>query len=432
MSGARRDGVDSPTFCVMPWVHLFADEQGQMRPCCMTLDDRARTNRDASGAPYRVGDPRGLDEAWNSPFMREIRRDMLEGRRPEVCSRCWKDEDLAIRSYRQDANAMLGAHAGEAVAATTPEGASPLPFIRSVDLRLGNVCNLRCRMCSPVSSKRLIPEWKRLFDVPDDDPRMAELQKVDWFDRDEVWRNLEPFLRSLDKLHFAGGEPLLIARMFDFLARVIESGRAPQVVLSYVTNLTTLPPRVRELWPAFRQVKLTVSLDGFGPLNTFIRHPSQWDLIDRHLTELTHNRAEYNCSTITVNTTVQAYNVLRLDALFEYLFTKAAPNLIPYPRLTLLYWPSSFSVRVLPADLKDLAEARLRAFVARWEGRWPLDGPELDRFLAGIEGVIAHMREEDRTEEIPELVRRSGFFDQSRGERTQDVLPELAPLFQPA
>lgn len=420
----------SPTFCVIPWTHVFADEQGLMRPCCMAVTDRSKPNVDDQGQPLVIYKQGSLEAGWNSTFMKTMRLDMLAGRRPPVCEQCFRDEDLSIRSYRQDANVTLGAHIPEAVAATAPDGASPLELVTSADLRLGNQCNLKCRMCSPLSSKLLIPEWRQLFALPDDHAELLALERVDWFDSDGFWSNCEQIMPQLEKLHFAGGEPMIIARMLDFLQRTVDAGHASSIVLSYVTNMTTLPERVTTLWPAFRDVRITASLDGFDTLNTYIRFPSKWDRIDDNLTRLVSDPA-YNCSKVTVNTTVQAYNVLRLDELFEYLFGKFPSALVPYPRLTLLEWPAPFSVRVLPSAVKEMAAARLRAFVDRWQNRWPLAGDELDRFLSSIAGVVDHMMGAEREADRAEFVRRTRIYDASRGQSVAAIVPELGPMFAP-
>jgi len=425
----KAPALPSGTFCIIPWVQLFADELGMMRPCCMAIGKRELTNVDAEGRPHVVHAPAGLEAGWNSPFMKSLRLTMMRGERPAVCSRCFDEEDLSIRSYRQDANVSMARHVEAAVAATAADGAAPLELVTSADLRLGNLCNLKCRMCSPISTKLLIPEWAELFDVAPGDERLTSLERVDWFDSDAFWRNCEPLIPRLERLHFGGGEPLLISRMLDFLAKVVEAGRAPHVELSYVTNLTILPERVTALWPAFQKVKLVTSLDGVDALNTYIRYPSKWDRIDDNLRRLTREPERFNVTKITVNTTVQAYNVLRLPDLFEYLFAHEAPNLAPYPRLTLLQWPSPFSVRVLPADLKALAARRLADFTARWNGRWPIEGPDLDHFLEAIDGVVSHMQSDDRSEELAEFARRTRGFDRLRGQDVRDVLPELAPVF---
>ena len=186
----------SPTFCSVPWMHLFADELGVLRPCCMTMEQPQFVNRDPAGVPYTVDRPGGVEAAWNAPFMKELRLDMLNGRRPPVCQRCFANEDLGISSYRQDFNESFGDKAAAAIAQTTPEGASSPDLIRSVDLRLGNLCNLRCRMCSPISSKLLIPEFAEITGIPEDDKRLIRLDRLDWFSAGRPGGNSKGFCRT--------------------------------------------------------------------------------------------------------------------------------------------------------------------------------------------------------------------------------------------
>lgn len=422
--------AQSPTFCPVPWVHLFADELGVLRPCCMTMEQPHLVNRDPAGIPYTVNRPGSVDAAWNSPFMKELRLDMLGGRRPAVCQRCFMTEDLGIRSYRQDFNDSFGEKAAEAVALTAPDGASSTDLIRSVDLRLGNLCNLRCRMCSPISSKLLIPEFAELTGISTNEKWLVRLERLDWFTRKETWRQFERLLPHVERLHFAGGEPLLIPEMFDFLERAVSLGHAGKIALSYSTNLTILPDRIASLWPAFQSVKPVVSLDGFDSVNSLIRYPSRWESIDENLHRLDREGASLGCTTVKFSTTVQLYNILRLDELFEYLLL-GFKNLRPFPFLSLLANPSCFSIQVLPPGLKNEAAERLRAFVARHDAsppqRWR--GEHLRMFRGNLEGILAHMMAFDRSSELPEFLRRNAIHDRHRGQNAAAVIPELAGLF---
>src|SRR6185295_13957665 len=105
----------------------------------------------------RIHDENGIETAWNSGYMKTLRLDMLEGRRPKPCERCYLYEDLGMRSHRQSQNAQHAEEIAQYVDSTDADGAAPLA-LRSIDLRIGNLCNLRCRMCSPQSSKALIQE----------------------------------------------------------------------------------------------------------------------------------------------------------------------------------------------------------------------------------------------------------------------------------
>ncbi len=422
----------SESFCILPWMHVFADEGGVMYPCCRSVGSKLPNVHEGEDRPYRIQDEDGLEEGWNSAYMRGLRRDMLTGRRPKPCERCYMYEDLGMGSHRQSQNAEYLDRFPALPAGAGPDGRAPLQ-LRTVDLRLGNLCNLRCRMCSPQSSKALIREWAAFHDAPDDHPFFQELQRRDWFSRKTFWQIFEKHTSKIERLHFAGGEPFLIPPMFDFLERLIELGRAQNIMVSYNTNLTLLPRRVFELWPRFRGVRVTVSLDGFAEVNSFIRHPSRWSTITGHLKTLDSEAEHLNCNGgLGINTAVQIYNVFRIDELLEYLATSFTR--FEAPNLSILSYPEHLSIRVLPPEMKRHAAERLRNFTKRFANRWPerWQGGELERLLAAIEGIIEHMMGENHSGLLPEFFRWSEHQDRFRGQNTVEVIPELAPLFEAA
>jgi oxidase EvaA len=424
-NGIAKDVLPSPTFCILPWTHLFADEMGVLYPCCFGLDADT-PNVDSEGEPHVVYSPEGVKNGWNSGFMRGIRKDMLAGRRPAACRLCFRYEDLGMVSYRQNANEDYS-NCFEQLAELDPEGWAA-PEFRSVDLRLGNLCNLRCRMCSPKSSKALVTEWAQLLDI--DRSRLDKFNHVDWYARQEFWELLERHAPNVERFMFAGGEPLLVRQHFEFLERLIARGKARRVHLSYITNATTLPAQIYDTWPQFLSVRLVISLDGFGVVNEFIRYPTKWDVLHRNLMTLDERADELNIREMGFNTTVQAYNVLTLPELFEYTFTFR--RIKPYPDLSILNFPSCFSVQILPQQLKQKAADRLNEFRKRYEGRWPKRGRSLEQFERKIDGLIEHMMAVDRREEIPDFIRRNAVFDQHRGQEAKMVLPELRSLFETA
>lgn len=64
----------------------------------------------------------------------------------------------------------------------------------------------------------------------------------------------------------------------------------------------------------------------------------------------------------------------------------------------------------------------------RWPERWL--GAEQDSLNSSVAGIISHMMEKDATDRLKEFRRWTAIQDQQRGQRTQEVLPELAPLWE--
>ncbi len=417
----------SKTFCPLPWMHLFVDEQGMMRPCCMALEEREAMNRDANGDPYFVYQSDKLDEAWNSEYMKGVRKTMLKGGRPKACSRCFQEEDLGIKSYREDSNKMFDHLVEDCLEATDEEGNVPTSQIKSFDIRLGNLCNLRCRMCSFVSSKGLIPEFASFHGVSPRTAKLERFRKMDWYTHPNFWSMFSDYAPHIERLHFAGGEPLLVGEMFKFLEFLVDEGHAENIVLSYVTNMTVWPDRIYELWPKFKRVSITASLDGPEDVNSFIRYPARWPQLEKNLRQLDQDAKKLRCS-VRINTTVQVYNIFALDRLIE--FADTFENFVRPLRLSILNYPSYFSVRILDDPLKKAAARRLEDFVSRFETQlksW--DPDDAKRLHEGVNGVLRYMQEKDMSDELPNFRKWSNHFDKSRGMVTSDVIPELAPLF---
>jgi sulfatase maturation enzyme AslB (radical SAM superfamily) len=428
----KSSGLPSASFCVLPWMHLFADENGVMYPCCRSVGSQLPNVDERNGKPYKIQDEGGLEEGWNSAYMRDLRREMLAGSRPKPCERCYMYEDLGMRSHRQSQNTQYLKQVSGLLARTDEDGRTPLD-LQSVDIRLGNLCNLRCRMCSPQSSKVLIEEWAALHGVPSSHPYFEELRQLDWFSQPTFWRIFQKHTANIERLHFAGGEPLLIEPMFDFLQRLIEDGRAKEITISYNTNLTVLPRRVFDLWPHFRSVRVTVSLDGFGDVNGLIRYPSRWATIDRNLKMLDAEAERLNCGGgLSFNTTVQVYNIFRLDEFVEY----AASSFTRFeaPNLSILSVPEHFNIRILPPEMKERAAARLLNLTERMATRWPerWQGRQVRDLLAATHGIIDHMMSADRRDLLPEFLRWCKHQDRFRGQDVLKVIPELAPIFETA
>src|SRR5579862_5422681 len=140
-------------FCVIPWIHRFTDEQGFHQLCCVAVGDGNHL-RDGAGRRLHVSDRLTDEQVLNSPDVRAVRRQMKAGVWPAACERCRQSEDAGSLSIRQQLNQKFAAEGEEwFVHRTKPDGSLDDPSVRYADIRLGNACNLTCRMCGPVASR---------------------------------------------------------------------------------------------------------------------------------------------------------------------------------------------------------------------------------------------------------------------------------------
>src|SRR5829696_7537215 len=143
----------SETFCGLPFQHLCMGPEGTARLCCVTPDLVTE-----HGAPMSLN-VHTMDEIWNSAYMRDIRRAMVKGERISACEVCYKNEALTGQSYRTSTGLLPVGRKPVTRAQMTEFGPrsgykaeSQPTFLK---LEIGNLCNLKCRMCYSAASSQI-------------------------------------------------------------------------------------------------------------------------------------------------------------------------------------------------------------------------------------------------------------------------------------
>ncbi len=426
-TGLPRDynEVSKHSFCVLPWLHRFVNLGGEVQLCCTAEEFDHSYIRQDSNKPINITDGLSDEQIGTTQHMREIRLSMLKGDWPAACERCRLTEETGGCSRRQAENQHFDKHVPWILENTDEQGHAPVR-IRSRDYRLGNLCNLRCRMCHPRASKLLMDEWNEVAR-----PRLkigsklaAEYENMTWFHNQQLWDDFSAHCQDLEHLHFAGGEPLITPEVLKALEICVEQGAAGNIELTFNTNVTKIPARHRELWPQFKSVNLLCSIDAFGELNDYIRYPAKWIRLARNLDIIDQQHKELNLGQATLSVTVQIYNIFHLHELIDYChdrfsFIRAMPILVH------LSIPDYFNVQHLPDELKQLAIERLQALKDRLVHAGDTEGlNQIDSVLAyiGMGGHSPYL--------MNEFKRVTTIFDQLRGETFTKLVPELWPLME--
>lgn len=420
----RLNDKNSKTYCPLAWVHNFINQDGSYQVCC-TSEEFDNFIRDENGQKITVYDQKDPNEIMNTKFMKDLRLQMLRGDWPDMCKRCEIPEkmngvsrrNVEVENYSEINNLLIG---------KTKEDGEISNEILSADYRLGNLCNLQCRMCNPRSTSLWIKEWNEM--KPDSEKFSAEIMEsyrnYNWINSNLLLEEFEKKAASLDHIHFAGGEPLIVPQMRQLLQKCIEKGNAKNIVLTYNTNLIKLPKSVTELWKHFKAVKLLVSIDAVGDLNHYIRYPSNWDFIVKNLNYIDENYQTLNVSECMISTTVQVLNVLKLNDLYNFL--AQFKFIVPAPNLVNLNVPSYFSSQVLPAKLKAQATKELLKIQKKYYNKVPIHYRYL---IDNIDSIVNFMLANDSFETggFQEFVKFQGLFDQSRNLFLADYFPEIKP-----
>jgi sulfatase maturation enzyme AslB (radical SAM superfamily) len=390
------------TFCILPWMSMSTNPKGELRVCCNSTDSLtpgAPSNlitRD-DNTPYHILD-NDIDNFWNSKILKNLRNDFLNNRKPRMCHQCFNLESLDIESPRQIKNKKWMFDYEPSI--------TPPVIIKYIDIRLGNLCNLKCRMCNPYSSNQWIEEWG-LIREPLNDKTKTQLFKMDWPNDDKVSENLLKFANTIEEIYLTGGEPTLATSQYTLFDKLIELGVAKNITLKYNTNCTNLPKKMIDYWQHFKKISLNASIDAYGDLNRYIRYPTGWSLVETNLMkfkELSHENL-----ILQIHITVQMYNILHLDKLLEFLDMYKMNNI----HLGILDHPSCLNIKVLPTELKELARDRLKPFM----------------HIPAVRGVVDYMLAADLSSRLNEFKIYTLALDKSRNESILELVPEMKDIF---
>ena len=346
--------LPSDTFCVLPFMHAAVNPGGGFRVCCNSNPKNNKVlKNDGSGKAYRIYKD-DINEMWNSEWMQNIRQQFIDGERPETCQRCFREEDSGIRSPR------IGYNEKWFKKNVKVDREIPLD-IRYVDLRLGNLCNLKCRMCNPWSSSMWVKDWQEVVGTaelaPNDPLTQEELDFLDvmqeWPDRKQTGLNFVEIAHTIEEIYLTGGEPTLAKSQYKLFDYCIENDLASNIRLKYNTNLTNVPQKMVDYWKHFKSVQLNTSIDAVGDRDRYIRYPSSWSKVEENFDKL---NALPNVN-IQIHCTVQVLNMCAMNELFDWIASKGIADDQIY--LNILNHPECLNIRSLPMALKNIAKMKL-------------------------------------------------------------------------
>lgn len=298
-------------FCPVPWIEFATLPDGSVRLCCKALDNCIT---DENNKPYNLAQ-HTIEQIWNSKKMRSIRMMMLSGEQPKECSVCYNEDKVGKRSHRIK-ELEIWENDSDLINAVndTNDGKIKAPPIY-LDLRFGNLCNLKCRTCEPLCSSQIQKENNELsYTFPhlkESLNRANNLTK--WYENPSFTQQLEKLIPNLRLVYLTGGEPTLVKENHKFLQKCIEMGFATNINLRFVINLTNITNEFLDLISSFRQVDIHCSIDGLGKHNDYLRYPSKWQKIVTNLNRIRDlpNTTIYLIHTLSLLNIYQLPNFLR-------------------------------------------------------------------------------------------------------------------------
>ena len=320
-------------FCVAPFVNLSTTNNGKVRLCCQSKTlDKLHVNKHS------------LDEIWQGEAYTRIRNQFLNNEWPDECVICKNNEDKNIQSRRDFENKKW------TQIEKKPYPTQAVDFPWAVDLRLGNLCNLKCIMCTPDNSNTWYDEYENFEHLQ----FFKKDENVRWPFHTSFLDNYETWVSKVRVLYFSGGEPLLIKKHRQIIEFLIEQDLAKNIILWYDTNGTYIDQEWIDMWSHFEEVNLSLSIDGGKEINEYIRHPINHDDLLTNYKLLANRPSNIN---VKLQIAVGALNIFELDNIQQY--SKQFNFSISF-NISIVFWPNFMTLEALPQSIIDQAAEKYK------------------------------------------------------------------------
>ena len=282
-------------YCPAPFMHTTANvSKNSIKMCCEGRYTKSQLSEKSSGIP---ANKRLKEFFYNDKQLLEIRENLLKGEEPLECHVCGDRERNGWSSDRLDYLKKYDHITPDLKYGNRYK--QPL----SLDIRPGNVCNLKCRMCDPGNSSEISKELQQ-------NPNLNQYYDP-YRNREDLSSNMDiiNFLsdidfKLIDDLAILGGEPTVDPDTIAFLEKLIEEGNT-NLKLNITSNCTNFNKHW-QLFKQFNKLNVCASLDGVGKTYDYIRTNAKWDSVLQNINQL---QTLPNLVHLSINVVVQMYNI---------------------------------------------------------------------------------------------------------------------------
>ena len=350
-------------FCAAPFQLLYSDTDGGYAPCSWAEAKVFKTN---------IKDVSIKDWFESNTKLNQLRTEMttpdsnLELTK-KSCGSCIKQEKLYGRSRRQTSlklqtnDTFLWPRIREAVEAFKHTGRGHIEHkIFEVQIKaFGNQCNLDCYMChtfdsstrtTTLNSKEL--EGQSVindYTIKKGNELKKLISSIKGAKLEDIINQITEIAPFIYNLKFIGGEPLVMKQYYKLLDAIVKTKYSNQMYVKFQTNMSVLGEgkyKITDYIKHFERFEVTVSLDGIGKTDEYIRRRSNWNDIVNNIKTM----KQYPNVQINLNGTISFLSVLRFDELINWFDeNKKLFNQINWSNIR---GPAKLCANVLPDDLK--------------------------------------------------------------------------------
>ena len=417
----------SKSYCAKLWNHQYVHMSGSLRYCCATMENL----KDKKGNRLHINN-NSLENAWNSEDIRQARLRMINGESVPACVKCVEQEDRGYQSMRDKRDMALNF-------VRTEKDGSVVHAPSSIELHLGNLCNLKCKMCGQQYSNQI---GKELLEIGKDDPDFLEWISKEsgnvniwtnnlsveyrWFQNKKIKNKLFNYIANhITDMVVIGGEPTVIPEFWELFEYLEQRGRLNNMSITLTTNLTNVNPKMTNWLPRLKSWTVWASVDGLGERTEYIRYPSNFkkvcDNLDFYKGLLAHNNGK-----IVLSPAIQLLNIDQLDDILRWWLDFSGGDLsdkFGVSWLAQVWYPTICNYDILPIEHKKRVADKLELSIPEFEAYKEIN--------TWYKNQIDNLRRDTYTEEqkqhfIKAFIRFNDTQDRHRkGNTWRKLIPEL-------
>lgn len=342
--------INEETFCAAPWFQIRLDNTANYRPCCCFRPHDSRA--EGSGQKW----PEVSIQEWlDSDYVSNVRQNLMQGNKIPECNECWRNESIGIKSLRQVINDTVTNGRGQDLNQTWLHSyfKNKTDFnqdlLLGIDLQVNNLCNFSCIMCHPLDSTKILTKWRQSADHPvirqrvSDDPHIITESINLAVNADRYLLLQKAIDLSPRYLKILGGEPLIDSKLMNILTNT-DPEKKSKTTLMFVTNGSVDLVDIAQQLCGWRGVFFSVSLEGVGSVQEYIRQGSDWNQIKNNI-----NRYVTLCKTpLSISVCLQSLSLYHLPDLLSW-----AQDLSIEVQPLQLENPNYLSLAAIPTGLRD-------------------------------------------------------------------------------
>lgn len=341
-------------WCIDPFIQMAHTADGFFRVCCI-----GAVHRDRKDLNTKEMTPL---EYWNSDVSKQIRNDMLKpieefsNVTKFACNQCLRNKRDGVRSRRDMENLRWHEREGSKVKANVIKHIKNINYtyedLLYVNFKvLGNICNLKCVMCSPNASSKIAAEAKKYDMFPDDwsAGNKAELEPFTPDTRNDYFTELQQIIDSIPKFNLVGGENLIhpdFPRLFEMF---INSPNISNIDMLIITNGTIVPDIVQDNAHLFKSMSILISMDGVFERGSYVRSGLNWKKFDANVRKFASNPSVF----LRLVPAIQMLNVGYVKEMHDWIESVGLDPKMSIDWNNVVTYPDNLRAINLPKDIKQ-------------------------------------------------------------------------------